>query len=163
MTLIVRPYCAEDRAHAALIFFRAVREGATAFYDAAQRAAWAPDPEPEWAEPDKLLDQWCWIAERAGQPVGFMSLDHEGYLDMAFVLPEEMGRGTSDALYAALIAHAHMAGLRRLTVTASLQARRFFLKKGWQISWMENLTADGQTYIIFRMFTDLAEEAGHGG
>ena len=42
MTLSLRPYRPEDRAAAVHIFFRAVREGAAAFYDEAQRAAWAP-------------------------------------------------------------------------------------------------------------------------
>ena len=92
MTLSLRPYRPEDRAAAVYIFFRAVREGAAAFYDEAQRAAWAPSSEPDWTRADKLLDQWCWIAEREGRPVGFMSLDRTGYLDMAFVLPEEMGK-----------------------------------------------------------------------
>lgn len=155
MTLTVRPYRDDDRAAAALIFFRAVREGAANFYNTAQCAAWAPDPEPDWAAPDKLLDQWCWVAERDGQPVGFMSLEHSGHLDMAFVLPEEMGRGTADALYDALTKQMHKAGLQRLTVTASQLARRFFLRKGWQVSWMENLEADGQVYIVFRMFADI--------
>ncbi|MCO5126519.1 MAG: GNAT family N-acetyltransferase [Rhodobacteraceae bacterium] len=30
---------------------------------------------------------------------GFMSLDREGYLDMAFVLPEVMGKGVARALW----------------------------------------------------------------
>jgi putative acetyltransferase len=155
MTLTVRPYRPEDRAAAVHIFFRAVREGAAAFYDEAQRAAWAPSPEPDWARADKLLDQWCWIAERDGRAVGFMSLDRTGYLDMAFVLPEEMGKGTAGALYDALIAQARASGLTRLTVIASQLARRFFQKRGWRISWMQNLAADGQVYVVFRMFHDL--------
>lgn len=159
MTRTVRPYRAEDRAQAALIFFRAVREGAAGFYDATQLAAWAPDADPDWATPDKLLEQWCWIAERDGRPVGSMSLDRTGYLDMAFVLPDEMGRGTSTALYETLIAQARSAGLTRLTVLASHLARRFFAKKGWRVSWMQNLVADGQVYQVFRMFLDLTEQA----
>ena len=38
----IRPYRPEDRAAAALVFFRAVREGSAAFYTEAERAAWAP-------------------------------------------------------------------------------------------------------------------------
>jgi len=155
MTLAVRPYRPEDRPAAALIFYRAVREGAAAFYDAEQRAAWATSPEPNPDRADKLLEQWCWIAERDGAPVGFMSLEKGGYLDMAFVLPDEMGRGTAGALYDALLAQARAAGLTRMTVTASQLARRFFSKRGWRVSWMENLSVDGQVYLVFRMFRDL--------
>lgn len=159
MTLTVRPYRAEDRAQAARIFYRAVREGSAAFYDAAQRQAWAPSPEPDTEEPDKLLTQWCWIAERDGRAVGFMSLCHDGYLDMAFVLPEEMGRGAARALYAALVERAQTEGLRRLWVTASHLARRFFLARGWRVTWIENLQADGQVYQVFRMVVDVEEGA----
>lgn len=155
MSPIIRPYRPEDRAACAGVFYRAVREGATGFYDEHQRAAWAPSPDPDADAPDKLLDQWCWVAERGDRIVGFMSLDRTGYLDMAFVLPEEMGRGTSTALYGALIAQARTAGLARLTVHASHLARRFFHRKGWRISWMQNLAADGQVYEVFRMFLDL--------
>lgn len=159
MTLTIRPYRSQDRSAAALIFFCAVNEGAAAFYDAAERAAWAPSREPDPDEPDKLLDQWCWIAERDGQAVGFMSLDRTGYLDMAFVLPEEMGKGTATALYDELLTRARDAGLTRLTVIASQLARRFLLKRGWRISWMENLARDGQVLVVFRMFHDLPQAA----
>ncbi|MCY1125971.1 GNAT family N-acetyltransferase [Frigidibacter sp. RF13] len=155
MTLTIRPYRPEDRAAAAHIFYRAVREGAADHYDADQRAAWAPSPEPDYASPSKLERQWCWIAERDGAPVGFMSLERDGYLDMAFVLPEEMGRGTARALYAALIERARAEGLRRLWVTGSHLARRFFLARDWRVVWMENLHADGQVYQVFRMVVDL--------
>ncbi len=155
MTPAVRQYMSGDRAACALVFYRAVREGAAACYNEAQRNAWAPDDKPDLDYPDKLLDQWCWVAERGGQVAGFMSLDRTGYLDMAFVLPEEMGRGTSAVLYDALIAQARSAGLTRLTVVASHLARRFFQKRGWRISWMQNLVADGQVYEVFRMYLDL--------
>jgi putative acetyltransferase len=159
MSLTIRPYVPEDRPACAGVFYRAVREGAAAFYDEDQRAAWAPSPDPDAHAPDKLLDQWCWVAQRGDRIVGFMSLDRTGYLDMAFVLPEEMGRGTSTALYGALMAQARTARLTRLTVTASHLARRFFQKKGWRISWMQNLVADGQVYEVFRMFLDLPGRA----
>lgn len=160
MTLTIRPYRPQDRSAAALIFFRAVNEGAAEFYDAAERAAWAPSREPDPETPDKLLKQWCWIAECNGQAVGFMSLDRTGYLDMAFVLPEEMGKGTAHALYDAVRAQARDARMTRLTVIASQLARRFLLKRGWQISFMENLACDGQVLVVFRMFHDLPQGAG---
>lgn len=158
LTPAVRPYRPEDRAACALVFYRAVREGAAAFYDQAQREAWAPSPEPDWSEPSKLERQWCWVAERGDRIVGFMSLEPSGYLDMAFVLPEEMGRGTATAVYATLLARAHDEGLGRLTVIASHLARRFFARRGWRVDRTEDLHADGQVYEVFHMSLDLAEE-----
>lgn len=155
MTLGVRPYRPEDRAACALVFYRAVREGAASAYDAAQREAWAPSPDPDHDTPDKLLGQWCWVAERDGTVTGFMSLEPSGYLDMAFVLPEEMGKGTAPALYSVLIAKARDERLPRLTVIASHLARRFFARQGWVLARAEDLAADGQIYEVFRMSLDL--------
>jgi len=158
MTLALRPYRATDRAACAAVFRRAVREGAARFYDAAQREAWAPDPAvPRGA--DKLLAQWCVVAERDGSVAGFMSLTPEGYLDMAFVLPEEMGRGTAAALHAALLARARAAGLMRLTTHASHLARRFFARQGWQLDKAETVTLRGQRLDRFAMSRDLHEGA----
>lgn len=163
MILSVRAYRPEDRAACALVFDRAVREGAASVYDQAQREAWAPSPEPDLGTPDKLLAQWCWVAERDGAVAGFMSLEPSGYLDMAFVLPEEMGKGTAKALYAALIAKACDERLPRLTVTASHLARRFFARQCWALDRKEDLAADGQIYDVFRMSLDLAQTGTRNG
>lgn len=159
----IRLYRPDDRAACASVFYRAVREGSATFYDQAQRDAWAPSPLPDLSEPDKLLDQWCWVAERGPDVVGFMSLDHSGYLDMAFVLPGEMGKGTAAALYKALLSKARDEHLPRLTVIASHLARRFFARQGWQVDRPEDLAADGQLYEVFHMSLDIgADGVRHG-
>ncbi|WP_413876203.1 GNAT family N-acetyltransferase [Albidovulum sp.] len=153
----VRPYRAADRPAVAGVFYRAVHQGAAARYDDAQRRAWAPSPEPDRDEPDKLLSQWCWVAEDGRGIIGFMSLAPSGYLDMAFVLPEVMGKGVADALYAALISRARAEGLGLLTVRASHLARSFFERHGWHLDAADNLEADGQVYETFLMSLDLRQ------
>ena len=155
MAPMIRPYTAQDRAASALVYYRAVREGAVAFYSAAERAAWAPAPEPEWDKPDRLLDQWCHVAEEDGRMTGFMSMDHTGYLDMAFVIPEVMGNGTAAALYDAVMAQARGAGLRCFTVRASHQSNRFLARRGWQVDQFERYATDGQVYDRFQMSLDV--------
>ncbi|MCV2869748.1 GNAT family N-acetyltransferase [Defluviimonas sp. WL0002] len=151
----VRAYRPEDRAAKARVFFRAVHEGAAQFYDPAQRAAWAPSPEPDWNEPDRQMDQWCWVAETDGALTGFMSLERDGYLDMAFVVPEAMGTGVAQALYRTLEDHARQNGLRRLTVRASHLARHFFEKQGWTIDRFEAFPLADQVFDTFQMSLDL--------
>lgn len=157
MTLAVRPYDPTDREGCWLVFYRAVREGAAGFYDEAQRAAWAPEPLPALDGHDKLLAGWTFVATRAGHITGFMTLEPSGHLDMAFVLPEEMGHGTAGAIYTALLAKARAEGLLRLTVQASHLARRFFARQGWAVDREEKLAADGQIYEVFRMSLDLTQ------
>lgn len=151
MAPVLRPYRPEDRAAISLVYYRAIREGAAAFYSEAERAAWAPSPLPDPEVPDKLLDQWCLVAEEAGRVTGFMSMDATGYLDMAFVLPEVMGTGTAAALYDGLMATARAAGLRRFTVRAAHQSHRFLSRRGWTVDRFERYPADGQVYDLFHM------------
>ncbi len=144
----IRPYRPEDRAAAKLVYYRAIREGTAARLDAAQRAAWAPSPTPDPATPDKLVDQWCWVAEADGRMTGFMSLCPDGLLDMAFVIPEVMGKGTAEALYDTLLAKARAERLVFLTVVASEFSRQFLLRRGWHIDSEGPEVHDGQTYHL---------------
>ena len=151
MPPVIRPYRPEDRAAAALIYYRAIMEGTAPHLGLAERTAWARSPEPDLSKPDKLLDQWCWIAEEDGRPTGFMSLCPDGLLDMAFVIPEVMGKGTAGALYDALLAKARTEGLTRLTVLASAWSRGFLLKRGWQIDEAGMKEFDGFLYHLSSM------------
>lgn len=144
----IRPYRPEDRAASKLVYFRAISEGTAGLYTDAERAAWAGSPEPDLTTPDKLLDQWCWVAEDDGRMTGFMSLCHDGLLDMAFVIPEVMGNGTAAALYDTLLAKARAEKLARLTVVASAQSRAFLIRRGWTLDREGPEVHDGQTYHL---------------
>ena len=156
MAPTLRPYHPQDLAAGALVFYRAVREGAAAHYPAAELATWARSPEPDQTKPDKLLQQWCYVAEEDGCITGFFSMQPDGHLDMAFVLPEVMGNGTAAALYETLMAHAKAAGLTRFTVVAAAQSRRFLSRRGWQFDRMGTFTEHGETYTAALMFLELA-------
>jgi putative acetyltransferase len=151
MATVIRSYRADDRAATGLVFFRAVHEGTAAIYTETQRNAWAPSPEPDLTIPDKLLDQWAWVAEEDGQITGFMSLRRDGLLDMAFVLPEVMGQGVASALYHSLLAKARSAGLHRLTVEASPYSHGFLRKHGWQVDWEGDRMYDGMAFFGYVM------------
>ncbi len=154
MAPVIRPYAAEDRAAMAMVYHRAIREGAVAHYSQAEREAWAKTPEPDWTIPDKLLAQWCYVAEEDGSMTGFMSMDPTGYLDMAFVIPEVMGKGTAAALYDTLMARARAEGLTRFTVRAAHQSNRFLARRGWTVDQFERYATDGQVYDLFQMSLD---------
>lgn len=147
----LRPYAPTDRAAVKTVFFRAVREGAAAQYSAEQRAAWAPDLSVDASQPDRLADQFCLLSESGGQITGFMSLCEDGYLDMAFVLPEVMGKGHAAALYDAILAEATRRRLPQMTTHASLLARPFFLRRGWHVEQVEDHPLDTLTLRRFAM------------
>lgn len=156
MAPVIRPYRPEDRAAARLIYWRAIMEGTAGQLGEAERKAWAGSPGPDPDDPDKLLDQWCWIAEEDGRPTGFMSLCPDGLLDMAFVIPEVMGKGTAAALYDTLLARARDEGLARLTVLASPFSRSFLLKRGWSVDREGMREYDGHLYHLSELSLALA-------
>ena len=84
-----------------------------------------------------------------------MSLRPDGYLDLAFVLPEVMGKGHAAALYDALLALAEEAGIMRLWVHASHLARRFFGRRGWQVDEAEVVELRGEALTRFQMSLEL--------
>ena len=144
-----------ERAQIHGVFYRSVRDGAGAFYTEAQRAVWAPDPVPmadEFAADDTRI---LWVAEHGGQIIGVLALEPAGYLDLAFVLPEWMGRGVAQAMYAPLLEWAKESGLKRMTTHASHFARRFFEKQGWRVDSPETVTRDGQDLERFCMSLDM--------
>ncbi len=153
----VRPYRAADAGVLGGIFFEAVRIGAAPKYSAAELAAWAPlHPSPEvWAA--RLDGLLTLVAEEGETALGFMSLRQDGYLDLAFLRPDQRGKGVADALYAALLAEARALGLARLTTEASRMARPFFLRHGWQELAAQVVERQGVGIENFRMALDLAE------
>lgn len=122
-----------------------------AAYSAAERAAWAPDPVPpsDWGR--RLGDQITLVATRKAAIRGFMTLGRDGHLDLAYVLPEERGQGTADALLAALEAAARARGLHWLTTEASLVARPFLERHGWRGASRQSVIRNGVALTNFRM------------
>lgn len=147
----VRPYCTDDAVRLADVFDRAVREGTVGVYDADQRAAWASamDTPPNWAR--RLNEEITVVAERGGQVAGFMTLGRDGFLDLAFVLPEAMGTGVAAALHDRMLVEAEARKLSRLTTEASHLARRFFIKQGWRDLGEVQVSLGGSSLTSFSM------------
>lgn len=147
----VRPYRDGDAPVLAHVFDRAVRDGAAGAYDAVQRDAWASamDTPPDWSR--RLREEITLVAERGGRVAGFMTLGRDGFLDLAFVLPEAMGTGVAAALHDRVLAEAEARGMIRLTTEASHIARRFFLKQGWRELGEVQVNLGGATLTSFSM------------
>lgn len=134
MDLTVRSYAEGDALALGEVFHRAVHEGAATRYSPEERAAWSPRPPASRAWEARLAEAETVVAERNGVAVGFMSLDMtRGYLDLAFVVPEAMGTGVAELLYAVLEGRARVAELARIETEASLLAEPFFARQGWRV------------------------------
>lgn len=142
--LLVRSYAPGDARALGQVFHRAVHDGAALRYTPRECAAWSPRPPASRMWEDRLARAETVVAETGAGPVGFMSLDMgRAYLDLAFVLPEAMGRGVAAALYAVLEGRARAAGLDRLTTEASLLAEPFFARQGWHVLRRQEVERQG--------------------
>ena len=127
----IRKLHPDDAPIMATIFFDAVHEGTKDHYTEAQRRAWggsAPIPD-RWRH--TIGDMIGFIAEENGQPLGFMTIDAERFIDLAFVSPSVSGRGVGYQLYNAVEEKAHDLGAPVLRTEASKAAKPFFERQGW--------------------------------
>lgn len=155
--LHIRPFREEDVQATAAVFFKAVRDGTKDHYTEEQRTAWAPKLPPDDVWHTRLTGQTVFVAEIDGIVVGFMSLTESGLIDLAFVHPDYMRRGISDALYKAILAIAKSRGLTTLATEASHPARRFFERHDWQVEAEQSLVRNGTALINYRMSLALDE------
>ncbi len=154
MSLLVRDAGPADAEALGELFFLSVREGAAPRYSETERVAWMPEPPsgPEWES--GLAEQDVVLVEKGGAFLGFMSLDARGYLDLAFVQPDARGTGVADALYAVLENRALAAGMPALTTHASLMARSFFARHGWEVQQAETVSRGCEELRRFKMRKD---------
>lgn len=132
--MIVRAYQPEDADALAQIFYDAVRIGAAPYYATAQLQAWAPQRPSAAVWTARLTGLICFVACDP-QPVGFMALRADGYLDLAFVAPAQQRRGVASLLHQAVLTH----------------AQGFFAGKGWQTLARQSVQRHGQAIENFRM------------
>ncbi|QFT57950.1 putative N-acetyltransferase YafP [Sulfitobacter sp. THAF37] len=130
-----------DDAALGQLMFDAIHRGPS-LYSEAERRAWLPAPNsgPDWTE--RLEAQRVWVALEAHAPAGFISLEGEDYINLAFVAPAAQGRGVFRALYGSVEAAAQ--GQRRLWTHASLMAQPAFLAVGFHVIRHETVARAGE-------------------
>lgn len=95
------------------------------------------------------------VAERLGEPVGFIEMERDGYLSMLYRVPGVAGSGVAEALYRAAEERAHELGIRRIRTEASLLAESFFLSHGYTLVQREEVERNGAFLPRARMFKTL--------
>ena len=155
MPICLRDLTPEDTDEAALVFFAAVHRGTADVYSAAQRVAWAgvaPAPEAWKKRFDSISGV---VAEKDNRMAGFMTIDGEGLIDLAFVHPDYMKKGVGRALYTVIENRAIASGVCLLTTLASDKAKPFFERMGWSVETPNAVVKGGVTLQNYKMFKAL--------
>ncbi|WP_413205502.1 GNAT family N-acetyltransferase [Rhodospirillum sp. A1_3_36] len=150
-TLDLRPLTPDDRGHVARIFFCAVHEGARDHYTFEQRRVWGGETVDPEAWRDRLEEGMGFLAERNGEPVGFMTVDETGLVDLAFVLPSMAGQGIGTRLYWAVEDQARALGIQILTTEASKVSKPFFERQGWEVVTEQSVEREGVFLTNYKM------------
>ncbi len=149
--LRIRPLTADDYKAAGRIFFCAVHEGTRSAYSYEQRLAWGGETVDLQRWKTTVKTTHGFIAEDEVEPVGFITIDTRGYVDLMFVLPSAAGKGVGRALLHAAEKWAKANGATRLTTAASIVARPLFEKDGWLALEEEQASRQGVLLTCYKM------------
>lgn len=143
LPMMIRPASPDDYNRLGRVMFHAVRNGTSPYTDA-QRVAWMPkvNAGPDWAA--RLARHHIVVAEWDETIVGFMSVDAQGYIDLAFILPQARGQGVFTLLLDAVTKQATGNGLSELRTHASLMAQLAFARHGFKTVHHEIVERAGQ-------------------
>ena len=152
---MIRPYATADLAALIALFRDSVRRVARRDYSLEQVLAWAPDEidHEHWAA--RLAAASTWVAADGDRAAGFVTLEPDGHLDMLYVHAELQGRGIASSLLARAESSARARGLTRIVTEASITARPFFERRGFQLVEAQIVARRGQELANFRMFRAL--------
>lgn len=146
--IILRAYCPEDLSQIAQLFYDTVHTVNARDYSQEQVQAWAAGriDREEWNR--SLLEHRSIVAVKGREIVGFGDIDSTGYLDRLYVHKAYQGQGIATAICDRLesaIAEGH------ILVHASLSARPFFEKRGYQVSKEQQVERGGVLLTNFQM------------
>ena len=131
--VVLRAFRDGDAAALHVVFHSAIHGTACADYTREQLEAWAPARIDEVAWAARMQRLQPFVAECAGEPVGYAALRADGYVDDFYVAATHGGRGIGTRLMAAVLERARQLGLTRLHSDVSVTAQRLFAKHGFRI------------------------------
>ncbi|WP_314064561.1 GNAT family N-acetyltransferase [uncultured Vagococcus sp.] len=156
----IRNYREEDCQATYQLFYETVQRINRHDYPPAQLAVWAkPEMGPDWHR--SLAQHYSLVAEINQTIVGFGDID-QGYLDRLYVHHAYQGQGIAKALVENLEQHASQEH-RQVTVAASITAKPFFLKRGYQVVREQQVERQGQCLTNYLMAKQLIKNEDEYG
>ena len=147
---LIRAYRVDDLDVLIDLFTNSVRQVASRDYSPAQIEAWAPVAvNQHWTT--RLDSRPTYVAEADCEIVGFSDLEPDGHIDMLFVHADHQSQGVARALLDHIHARAHEQGIDRLFTEASITARPFFERNGFEVIGAQDVELRGQTFRNYRM------------
>ena len=147
---LLRPATPADIPKIQYIFRESILQTCTPDYSAAQCHVWANagNDAAKWGT--KIRQQNFWLALHQNRVVGFMSWE-ASYLDLLYVHPAFQRRGIARQLLRHMMQWAASHAIPSLFTDASLTARPFFERHGFQVMATQQPILGGIALPNFRM------------
>lgn len=133
--MLIRSFTRNDTATVYQLFYDTVHSVNLQHYTPEEVEAWVPSHTPDldqWQQ--RLLKQHTLLAEIDGQLAGFANLEEDGCnIDMVYTHKDFQGQGVATALVDQLELQVLDNGGDRIQLAASITARPFFEKRGYQL------------------------------
>lgn len=151
LTMNIRMYKSEDCREIVELFYNTVHSINSRDYSLEQLDVWAPK-EIDIALWDKSLSQhYSIVAEENGVIIGFGDLDAIGYLDRLYVHKDYQGIGVAATISNELENYAQENHISIVTTNASITAKPFFKKRGYEVVKEQFIERNGQFLKNFIM------------
>ncbi|WP_427982243.1 GNAT family N-acetyltransferase [Agarivorans sp.] len=148
--LSIQAYSPEYSHAVAELFTAAIHAISEQQYSAEQKLAWAPLPIDYELWRQRLRPERCYLALLNQQLAGFIELEGD-YIDCFYVAPRYQGQQVGLQLYRHIEAVARQRQLPSLRVDASLAAKAFFLKQGFELVSRNQVERNGQVLSNFTL------------
>ncbi len=129
--MILRKYLATDCEEMARLFYDTVHSVNAKDYSSEQLNAWATGTINLETWNQTFSEHYTIVAVADEKIVGFGDIDSTGYLDRLFVHKDKQGKGIASALCNELEKHATEHRVSAITTHASITAKPFFEKRGY--------------------------------
>lgn len=145
--IALRTFQEKDFAEVLQLFYDTVRTINSRDYTPEQISAWVLGVD-EARMKKALLAHTSLVAESNGEIAGFADMDETGYLDHLYVHQQHQKQGIATMLCDVLETKTSAAVL---SVHASITAKIFFLRRGYQLIYTQQVERQGQLLINHRM------------
>lgn len=121
---------------------------------------YSPDQIAAWISDDIDIELWglrlqkglTYIAEsEEGELLGFISIDHDGHIDLLYCHAERQRQGIGSKLLRYVEEQIKASGIRCFFTEASITARPFFEKHGFKVIKEQKIQRKGSILINYLM------------
>ncbi len=137
------------------LFFETVHHTCIKHYNRDQLLRWAPVHANIAAWKQRLGNNQCFVAFEGNTIVGFAELADHCHIDTVYVHKNHHQRGIATLLLKKLLGISIANGYRYATTEASITAKPFFLKNGFEVTRQKTNLHNGKPFINYEMTKEL--------